>query len=480
MSGSADFVPVVKFGDVVRRRPGMYIGDEGASALQHLIDEIVSNAVDQYLRGNASRVDVRIGADGAIEVRDDGAGLALDQPGPGGSDSLATYHLLHPHWTPQAEPAAPHVHLHRLPGIGLAIVNQLSAEFLCRSWRDGACWEQRFVRGEPVAPPRVVARGDERGTLFRFRPIAECLGVALPDAGLLRATLWKTAHLFPGLRIGLDTEVFHAPGGMADYLRTLEDPTAPAQRRWQDRPAFHWRGRYGAYQLDAAAIGFADESAPCIWRAWVNGRSTPLLGSHVDGFRQALASQSWQPAAALIHLTTYDPPFAGPCRDRYVSDEARAVIRTALAAPLEAFFQLHPDIGNRPRPASLAATDGGDVDVDDLYVDVVRLSLEKTGAARFCLHLETAAGHVTEIDFWTSRKGRLQVSVAADERASAAMGLVLRKADGEFERLETGACRCHVERMTRGLCWLGLDVGDLPTVHVDLASRGYVKARRRS
>jgi len=46
MSGSADFVPVVKFGDVVRRRPGMYIGDEGASALQHLIDEIVSNAVD--------------------------------------------------------------------------------------------------------------------------------------------------------------------------------------------------------------------------------------------------------------------------------------------------------------------------------------------------------------------------------------------------------------------------------------------------
>jgi DNA gyrase/topoisomerase IV subunit B len=337
MTGSAGSVPVVKFGDVVRRRPGMYVGELGPPALQHLIDEIVSNAVDQYLRGNASRVDVRVGADGSIEILDDGEGLALDQPGPDGSDSLASFHLLHPHRTGQAEPAAPHVHVHFRHGMGLALVNHLSAELLCRSWRDGACWEQRFACGVAVAPPRVVARGDGRGALIRFRPMAECIGVARPDPGLLRATLWKTAHLFPGLCIGLDKEVFHAPGGMADYLRTLEDPTTPAQSLWHGRPTFHWRGRCGAYQIDAAAIGFADESAPCTWRAWVNGRSTPLLGSHVDGFRQALASQRWQPAAALIHLTTYDPRFAGPCRDRYVCDEAVGVVRMALAPPLQIF-----------------------------------------------------------------------------------------------------------------------------------------------
>ena len=478
MSGGADSVPVLSFGDAVRRRPGMYVGDEGVSALQHLIDEVVSNAVDQYLRGHASRIDVQIDADGSIEIRDDGEGLALDQPGPDGSGSLATFHLLNPHWTGQTEAAAPHVHLHFRRGVGLAVLNQLSAEFLCRSWRDGACWEQRFVRGVAVAPPRVVEHGDGRGTLIRFRPIAECIGVTQPDPGLLRATLWKTAHLFPGLRIGLGTEAFHAPGGMADYLRTLEDATAVAEWSWHDRPAFHWQGRCGAYQIDAAAIGFADAAAPCTWRAWVNGRSTPLLGSHVDGFRQALASQRWQPAAALIHLTTYDPRFAGPSWDRYVSDEARDVIRAALAAPLDAFFRRHPDTGNRPRPESRAAVGDSD-DIDDLFLDVTQLRLEKSGAARFCLRLETAEGAVTEIDFWTSRKGRLQVSVEADEQAAVALGLLRHDVDGDVVRLEAAACRCHVERMTRGLCWIGLDVGDLPTVHVNLASRGYVKARRR-
>ncbi|WP_386069137.1 hypothetical protein ACFJIW_03645 [Tahibacter sp. UC22_41] len=118
-------------------------------------------------------------------------------------------------------------------------------------------------------------------------------------------------------------------------------------------------------------------------------------------------------------------------------------------------------------------------DIDDLFVDVAHLRLEKTGAARFCLRLETADGEVSEIDFWTSRKGSLQVSVEADEPARDALELVSSEVDGEFERLETSACRCHVERMTRGLCWIGLDVGDLPTVHVSIASRGYVKARRR-
>lgn len=478
MSGSADSVPILNFGDVVRRRPGMYVGGEGVSALQHLIDEVVSNAVDQYLRGHASRIDVQVDADGSIEIRDDGEGLALDQPGPDGSDSLATFHLLNPHWTGQAEAAAPHVHLHVRRGIGLAVVNQLSADFLCRSWRDGACWEQRFVCGVAVAPPRIVTRGDGRGALIRFRPIAGCVGVTHPDRGMLRAALWKTVHLFPGLRVGLDAEVFHAPGGMADYLRTLEYATSAAEWSWHDRPAFHWRGRCGAYQIDAAAIGFADASAPCTWRSWVNGRSTSLLGSHVDGFRQALASQRWQPAAALIHLTTYDPRFAGPSCDRYVSDEAGEVIRAALTEPLDAFFRRHPDSGNRPRPTARAAVRHGD-DVDDLFVDVAHLRLEKTGAARFCLRLETADGEVSEIDFWTSRKGSLQVSVEADEPARDALELVSSEVDGELERLETSACRCHVERMTRGLCWIGLDVGDLPTVHVNIASRGYVKARRR-
>ncbi|WP_257386855.1 hypothetical protein [Tahibacter caeni] len=118
-------------------------------------------------------------------------------------------------------------------------------------------------------------------------------------------------------------------------------------------------------------------------------------------------------------------------------------------------------------------------DLDELFVDAAQLRLERTGLARYRLQLEAADGVVSEIDFWTSRKGSLQVSVDADEQVGGVLGLVLWQVDGAVERLETAACRCHVERLSRGLCWLGLSAGDLPAVHVNLASRGYVKARLR-
>lgn len=137
-----------------------------------------------------------------------------------------------------------------------------------------------------------------------------------------------------------------------------------------------------------------------------------------------------------------------------------------------------PMIGSVDSTAAASRLPESD-DIDDLFVDVAQLRLEKTGAARVCLRLETAEGDVTEIDFWTSRKGRLQVSVEANEQARVALGLVLHEADGDVVRLEAASCSCHAERMTRGLCWIGFDVGDLPTVHVNLASRGHVKARRR-
>ncbi len=329
-------IKILTFGEAVRRRPGMYIGEPGAAALQHLIDELVSNAVDQFLRGRASRLWVRVVEEGIIEIGDDGDGLPFDLPGPAGSDSLASHHLLNAHFAPQVEDIAPHVHLHFLPGAGVAIVNYLSNEFHCRSWRDGALWEQRFAAGAATAPPCIIARGDGRGTTFRFRPTEDLVGAKTPDRGALRAALWRAAHLFPDLRIGCGDEIFLAPSGLADYVYALSDIATTGAPRRYDRPAFRWFGRVGAYQIDAAALGVGEGLTPCLWRSWVNGRNTPAHGSHVDGFTQALASLSWTPAIAVINLTAYDPRFAGPTRDRYTSDEAREAVRAALVAPLEA------------------------------------------------------------------------------------------------------------------------------------------------
>ena len=323
------------FGEAVRRRPGMYVGNPGPEALQHLIDELVSNAIDQFLMGQATFVGVQVHDDGGIDVTDDGAGLPFDLPAPDDSASLATHWFTTPHHTARADDHAPHVHLHDRSGIGLALVSHCCMSLVCRSWRSGVQWEQAFAIGVPQSAPRVVAHGDGRGTSIVIRPDVGLVEAALPAPAPLRAQLWQAAHLFAGLQVRCNDEVFLARGGLRD-LAQLHDDTAMGRRRdVGPPPTFHWHGRHGDYEIDAAASGW--RGIDTYWRTWVNGRGTPLHGVHRDGFADALRAVGWQPATAMLHVVTHDPRYAHPTRDKYVSPGAREAVREALTEPLDAF-----------------------------------------------------------------------------------------------------------------------------------------------
>ncbi len=69
---NADSITVLEGLEAVRKRPGMYIGGVGAKGLNHLIYEIVDNAVDEHLAGYCDSVWVALEADGSCTVRDNG------------------------------------------------------------------------------------------------------------------------------------------------------------------------------------------------------------------------------------------------------------------------------------------------------------------------------------------------------------------------------------------------------------------------
>ena len=62
---NAESISVLEGLEAVRKRPGMYIGSVSRKGLNHLIYEIVDNAVDEHLAGFCSFIQVTLEADGS-------------------------------------------------------------------------------------------------------------------------------------------------------------------------------------------------------------------------------------------------------------------------------------------------------------------------------------------------------------------------------------------------------------------------------
>ena len=72
---NANSIAVLEGLEAVRKRPGMYIGSVSTRGLNHLIYEIVDNAVDEHLAGYCSNIQVILDEDGTATIQDNGRGI---------------------------------------------------------------------------------------------------------------------------------------------------------------------------------------------------------------------------------------------------------------------------------------------------------------------------------------------------------------------------------------------------------------------
>src|SRR5690554_5243078 len=176
----------------------MYIGSTGERGLHHLVYEVVDNSVDEALAGHCDRIDVTLLADGGLRVRDDGRGIPVDIVESEGRPAVeVVMTILHAGGKFGGGGYAVSGGLH---GVGISVVNALSARVETVVKRQGNVWRQLFADGGK--PQGTLEKGeatDETGTQQTFWADAEIFETTDFDFETLRARFQQMAFLNKGL-----------------------------------------------------------------------------------------------------------------------------------------------------------------------------------------------------------------------------------------------------------------------------------------
>ena len=126
----------------VRKRPGMYTD---TSRPNHLAQEVIDNAVDEAIAGQARRIDVTVHVDGSMSVVDDGRGMPVDihpEEGVPGIEVILTRLHAGGKFSNKTYQFSGGLH-----GVGVSVVNALSARLAVWVRREGKEHQIEFAGG---------------------------------------------------------------------------------------------------------------------------------------------------------------------------------------------------------------------------------------------------------------------------------------------------------------------------------------------
>src|SRR3982074_1309252 len=155
---TAEQIQVLEGREHVRRRPSMYIGSTSKEGLHHLVYEVVDNAVDEALAGQATRIGVTLYADGSCSVDDNGRGIPVDIHK---TDGVSALELVMTRLNAGGKFGGGGYKVSSgLHGVGVSAVNFLSKRLQVWVHLNGKVHPMEFARGVPNSPVKAVGQTD--------------------------------------------------------------------------------------------------------------------------------------------------------------------------------------------------------------------------------------------------------------------------------------------------------------------------------
>ena len=370
----ADDIQVLEGLEAVRKRPGMYIGSTGPRGLHHLVYEIVDNSVDEALAGHCDTIDIRILADGAIRVEDNGRGIPVDiHKAEGRSTVEVVLTVLHAGGKFGGGGYSVSGGLH---GVGSSVVNALSSRLEVDVRRQGFIWRQSFANGVPNAPLEQGEANDETGTTITFWPSAETFETIDFDYETLRARFQQMGFLNKGLRLTLTDEreahrnddgtvvsnTFKYDQGLVDYVEYL-NRAKRADLVNEEIISFEWEDHERKMALEVA-MQWTTAYTESV-HTYANTINTHEGGTHEEGFRAALTTLVNKYArekgilkekddnltgddvreglTAVVSIKLAEPQFEGQTKTKLGNTEAKSFVQKVANDQLTDWFNRNPN-----------------------------------------------------------------------------------------------------------------------------------------
>ena len=350
----------------VRKRPGMYTD---TTRPNHLVQEVVDNSVDEAMAGHANAIEVVLYKDGSVMVSDNGRGMPVDlhpEQGIPGVEVILTQLHAGGKFSNKNYQFSGGLH-----GVGVSVVNALSAKLAVEVKRNGKVYAMSFADGDKqteLAEIGTVGKNNT-GTTVKFWPNEKYFDSNKVSVSRLKHTLRAKAVLCPGLKMTLKVEqtdevtVWCYQDGLKEYLldRIGDIEIFPEQPFMAQHTATHEAVEWGI-------VWAVENPQEMLAESYVNLVPTAQGGTHVNGLRAGLTEAMrefceirnilprgvkvapedvWENCHYVLSVKLQDPQFSGQTKERLSSRECVAFISGVAKDSFSLWLNQHPAEGEK-------------------------------------------------------------------------------------------------------------------------------------
>lgn len=359
--------------EAVRLRPSMYIGSTGPKGLHHLVFEIVDNSIDEAVGGFCDTISVTVNVDNSVTVSDNGRGIPVDiHPKMGKPAMEVIMTTLHSGGKFGGSGYTISGGLH---GVGLSVVNALSARMEITVSRDGYVYRQDYEQGKPVTEVITLGVTDATGTTIDFYPDPDIFETTVFEIDILIQRLRELSYLNKGLHIKFndvreDFSLEFKSSGLKDFVSYIN----------KSKDVVNTEPLYFEVKKDDVVVEVALQYNTGYNEniySFANNIRTQEGGTHETGFKNALTrvindyakknnvlkenesnlsgEDIREGVAAIISVLVKNPQFEGQTKTKLGNTFLRGVVDSAVYENVEDYLNEYPVIAKKILEKAISA-----------------------------------------------------------------------------------------------------------------------------